>query len=946
MKLVRDNTNSDDAADAQNTVSDGGNVTGGNSTEDGDAAVTTDDVPDGDLLAQLNAYSDEEIENAVDVTGIEIDTHVDKRFTTTPETTDDDGEDRDMPHDREELKWLASAIDSGVQVTVCVRVLDVREYNDGSAEVVVADGTAATAIEVPARMRPSSDSDQSDPVDDYNAGDTVLIERLDAVEVRGNDHYCTLRHGFDATVEVWNEWERPDHVPVGVTVDEKSPLVNDAERYAYEETHVARERVVETIVDEFELLNPKDTDEMWMWVDETAWEPGAEDVVKGVLQDVLPSQANTRSERNEIADQVKLATQTNENPFTLGPPDDADLKWCVPVENGLIDLRKGPGQELIDHAPEHYTTRPELLDVSYDPDAECPGIEENLEKIATDEPMRKTIEEMIANVIMRNNDFRKTYIKEGDEQTGKSFIDKLVKWLVGDDGVQHMDFTKFVTDDFEADAARNSYAVIDDDASANKISKEQCSAFKKFVGSGGVRTGAKRVQRESYDPFATIMMNVNDPPVWTGWDGSIKSRLMPLFFTNQFVADPDPDDPNQYQKRTETELERDLRTDEELSGLLNVVIEAANRLYETKEWSIYEKYYDEMPTRDQEEAHARLIRKYKNHADTSRRFARKFMTAVDDAVEVRKDDWHAIYRRYCDEENKEPQDPSKFWQQLRDDDTVYIETKNPYQSKRVTVYLAPTTKALGYAPAPVKDRIKGLVETPGFNTGVDERTPIAELPHDSDYVTVEGEVVTKTLDTDPRGGQTRVIVLEDESGGRVSVLSPDSQLSEDLTEGPLMDSFDAALQGDTVRVHSGITLREGPYMELQHGSSSIDIIDRPTGRASDPVGATDDSGDEDRENTGEDGESADESEEMSQAERIQTVKNVLGSMMHLDDAVGEPTENVLDELDRRGIDRNTAEHELEKLKKQGEVYEPQSGRIAAVGDLGDTDTDADERGES
>ncbi|WP_121822102.1 DUF5906 domain-containing protein [Halostella salina] len=906
------NNNDDDAADAQDTVADGGTVTGGNNTENGDEALETGD---GDLLAQLNGYSDEEIENAVDVTGIEIDTHVDKRFTSVPETTDETGEDRDMPHDRDELKWLAGAIDSGAKVTVCVRVLDIREYDDGHADVIVADGTAATAIEVPAQMRPSTD-EQPDPVDQYSPGDTVLIERLDAVEVRGNDYYVTLRHGFDATVEVWDEWDRPDHVPVGVTVDEKSALVNDAERYAFEKTHVARERVVETIVDEFELLNPKDTDEMWMWVDETAWEPGAEDVVKGVLQDVLPSQANTRGERNEIADQVKLATQTNDNPFTLGPPDDPDLKWCVPVQNGLIDLRKEPGQELIDHAPEHYTTRPELLDVSYDPDAECPGIMENLEKIATDEAMRKTIEEMIANVIMRNNDFRKTYIKEGDEQTGKSFIDKLVKWLVGEDGVQHMDFTKFVTDDFEADAARNSYAVIDDDASANKISKEQCSAFKKFVGSGGVRTGAKNVQRESYDPFATIMINVNDPPVWTGWDGSIKSRLMPLFFTNQFVADPDPDDPNQHQKRKESELERELRTDEELSGLLNVVIEAANRLYETEEWSIYENYYDEMLTRDQEEAHAKLIRKYRNHADTTRRFARKFMTQTDEAVEVRKDDWHAIYRRYCDDEGKEPQDPSKFWQQLRDDDTVYIETKNPYQSKRVTVHLAPTTKALEYAPAPVKDRIKGLVETPGFNTGIDETTPIAELPHGSDYVTVEGEVVTKTLDKDPRDGSMRqVIVLEDDSGGRVSVLSPNA--TDELADDELMDAFDAVLQGDTVRVHAGITLRDGPYMRLQAGSSSVDIVDRPAGRGSDPTDVTDaDDGDGD---------------ERSQADRVQGVKDVVADLEAEHDQ-GAPVEDVIDELqERAGMDADQAEHQIEKLRQKGAVYEPADGRLRMTG---------------
>lgn len=864
-----------------------------------------DDVELSEAFKELctKTYSDEEIENAVDVESLRIDNHVDKRITTTPYTgISDDGEERQVPPAREELKWLAGAIDGGTRVTVHVRVLDVREYDRDPAQVIVADETAATTVEIPDQMRPSGD-EQPDPLDQFNPGDSVLIRDLDAVEVRTNNHYSTLRYGFDADVEVWSEWDEPANVPVGVEVDAASRLVNDAERYAYEDAHVARERVVDTIVDEFDVMYVMDTEETWMY-NGTAWVPGGESRLKSTLQEVLPSEVNTKRERNEIVEQVQLATQTDDNPFTPGPPDDPDLKWKVPVQNGLVDLREPADQEVEPHAPEHYTTLPEILAVEHDPDATADRIDANLEKIATDDVMKRTMEEMMANILMRNNDFRKAYINYGHEQTGKSFTDKLLQWLIGDDGIEHMSFTRFVSpdDDFETDASRNAYAVIDDDASGKSITPHQCSAFKRYVGTGGVRTGAKQVKRESHDPYATIKLNLNELPVWKAWDGSIQSRLMPLFYTQQFVASPDPDDPNEHQKKKESELERELRTDEELAGLLNQLIEAANRLYETSEWSIYENYYDDMPERDPEEAHDRHMQKYLNYADTTRRFARSFMINVDDAVEVRKEDWHTIYRRWCDEQGVEPQDTGPFWQQIRNDDTVYVEFKNPYKSPRVTKYVAPKKKALEYAPAPVKDRIEGLVEAPGFSVGVDETTPISDLPR-GEYVTVEGEVVTKTMYGDAYSEEGQLsLVIEDESGGRISVLKP--SLPEDAE---ILDEFDAALAGDVVRVHSGITSSSEPTIELQDGASSIKILERPDGRPSKQDGLDVHGDDSDESSVSE-----------SQDDRVTTVQDLVNE--HEGDD-GAQVDDVLDAAEKAGFDRSKAEHAIEKLKQKGEVYE-------------------------
>jgi replicative DNA helicase Mcm len=62
----------------------------------------------------------------------------------------------------------------------------------------------------------------------------------------------------------------------------------------------------------------------------------------------------------------------------------------------------------------------------------------------------------------------------------------------------------------------------------------------------------------------------------------------------------------------------------------------------------------------------------------------------------------------------------------------------------------------------------------------------------------------------------------------------------------------------------------------------------------------------------------------SQRDRVKTIKHIIEDLEHEHDD-GAPEENVLERAEAMDIGRSTAEHEIEKLKQKGQIYEPASG---------------------
>ncbi len=67
----------------------------------------------------------------------------------------------------------------------------------------------------------------------------------------------------------------------------------------------------------------------------------------------------------------------------------------------------------------------------------------------------------------------------------------------------------------------------------------------------------------------------------------------------------------------------------------------------------------------------------------------------------------------------------------------------------------------------------------------------------------------------------------------------------------------------------------------------------------------------------------------SQRDRIRNLKSIIAEVEE-DHDVGAPREEVLERVEEAGMERDKAEYELEKLRRQGDVYEPQSDTFRTV----------------
>jgi hypothetical protein len=184
-------------------------------------------------------------------------------------------------------------------------------------------------------------------------------------------------------------------------------------------------------------------------------------------------------------------------------------------------------------------------------------------------------------------------------------------------------------------------------------------------------------------------------------------------------------------------------------------------------------------------------------------------------------------------------------------------------------------------------------------------------------------------DGDDGHGRVPVVTLEANQGqveGTIRATVTEQHSDDDASYNW---NHQGTLEGETDGVRwktdNGPALKEGATYDFEdvivtsHESSRIVHI--VPGLTSCTV-VDDGSRDDDQDDLDTDGDG-----ELSQEDRLQELRNVIGSKQNRTDLTGASVGVVLDACEDRGIDRGQAEHDLEKLRRDGKVYEPKGGRV-------------------
>lgn len=303
-----------------------------------------------------------------------------------------------------------------------------------------------------------------------------------------------------------------------------------------------------------------------------------ESTVDTVLED-----ASTTKLQQEIFRRVSNALRRREKEITVnfeGP----EYHGLVGLQDNLVlNLWTGEVRPL---RVEDHMLDFNIIPVRYNKIAKCPCIDAFLKStLGNDNAIRTMLDIFVA--LLDRRPWRAILIMVGKGMNGKSVMKKLMVAFVGLDTTLPLDLEQATEGRFALANVLDKRFVILTEAYSKKFEGRKVAIrtnkLKAISGDDNVPGEKKNVQEHiNFIPFSLCGVDTNDPPLFDDNTPAWISRMRPVTFPFTFVAEEEKDPDNPLQKVKDDNIIAKLTTEEELSGLLNRIIERAPELMKTR----------------------------------------------------------------------------------------------------------------------------------------------------------------------------------------------------------------------------------------------------------------------------------------------------------------------------------------------------------------------------
>ena len=273
------------------------------------------------------------------------------------------------------------------------------------------------------------------------------------------------------------------------------------------------------------------------------------------------------------------------------------------------------------------------LPVKFDPSKDCPNIKKFLNSLVAPENV-PILYEIPALALLQNSWYQKAYMLYGSGSNGKSTYLQLIMEFLGKDNVSNVSLQELCEDRFKAAQLVGKLANIYADIPKRPI---------KYTGKFKMLTGGDRItiEKKYKDPFefenkAVLVFSANELPEVSDDTYAFWRRWVIVEFPNTFKEDP--------------EFIKQLTTEEELSGFLNEVLKAMERI-EVKGLTITNKVEE-------------IMEEWKMRSNSVYAFVKNCLERDNDSV-VSKDDVFNAYVKFCDLQDLNPLPKNKFSTELQ-----------------------------------------------------------------------------------------------------------------------------------------------------------------------------------------------------------------------------------------------------------------------------------------
>ena len=253
---------------------------------------------------------------------------------------------------------------------------------------------------------------------------------------------------------------------------------------------------------------------------------------------------------------------------------DSDIN-IINVKNGLYNITQG---KLKEHTPDYLSLN--QIPIVFNPRAKTKRIGKFLREVLYPKEIRTAIE-IMAYTFHRDNPFEIITTLFGYGANGKSVFISLLTSLHGMKNVSNVPLSALLKDIFALSDLENKSINFDTELSAGTVN--DTAILKKLTGSQPVRI--QRKNQRAYDTvlYTKLFFSANKILQTTDDSDAYYRRNIILSFPNQFEEG----------RNADTDLKIKLTTEEELSGIFNVLMTALRNLLKNKKIFVHEKSIQE-----------------------------------------------------------------------------------------------------------------------------------------------------------------------------------------------------------------------------------------------------------------------------------------------------------------------------------------------------------------
>lgn len=304
-------------------------------------------------------------------------------------------------------------------------------------------------------------------------------------------------------------------------------------------------------------------------------------------------------------------------------------KHWIPFKNCLFDVKTG---EMHEHKPEYYCIN--QIPWDFEPNKEYVGIEtEKFLKSAMSAEDRKTILQFLGLSMTRCN-FQKFIILKGSRGTGKSVIVRLFENVIGAGNYSNVPLQK-LEEKFYSIQLMGKLINLCADLNGNPL--KTVNTIKLITGGDSLSDSYKGKDIITFTPYARLLFSCNAVPI------SLDEKSNALFERIILIEmDNRPEKPDR-------QLEDKLK--EEIPYIIGEALKELKQLFRNN------ALYESMRSRE-------LVAELYADSDSVQAFIQERMTR-DISRSIKSTELHDLYRKYCEETEREPLSRTRFYANLK-----------------------------------------------------------------------------------------------------------------------------------------------------------------------------------------------------------------------------------------------------------------------------------------